>query len=209
MHKEKIQLSFHTSMIHDVFAARAHAAASSGNSGGQARTAAPGTNHVPILLFLVVALTAAGISPLETQTAQIGPYRLLLSFYSLPRVGQQLNMTIEPRTHDVRLQFSQAVLNPAAGTDAIPARVALAAESDTPGVYDINVTPSVRGLWLLHVTVSGPSGSVVGDIPINVLGPPAMPLWLGWLIGLLPLPVLITFIWSQVRWRARRRMVAS
>ncbi len=155
------------------------------------------------LLFLLVAFSAAGISPLATQSAQVGPYQLLLSFYSLPRVGQRLSMTIEAKTHGVRLQFSRAVLNPAPSTDAIPARVTIGAESDTPGVYDISVTPSVRGLWLFHVTVSGPSGSFTGDIPINVLGPPAMPLWLGWLIGLLPLPVLIAFIWSQVRWRAR------
>jgi hypothetical protein len=161
---------------------------------------------VPIcfsLLFLLLTFTAAGISPLATQSAKIGPYQLLLSFYSLPRVGQQLSMTIESKTHGVRLQFSHAVLNPAPSTDAIPARVTIGPESDTPGVYNVSVTPSVRGLWLFHVTVSGPSGSFTGDIPINVLGPPAMPLWLGWLIGLLPLPVLIAFVWSQVRWRAR------
>jgi len=155
------------------------------------------------LLFLVVALSAAGISPLATQSAQVGPYQLLLSFYSLPRVGQQLNMTIEPKIAGMHLQFSEAVLNPASGTDAVPAKVTLSPEDDTPGVYDVNVTPSVRGQWLLHLTVSGPSGSFVGNIPIDVLGPPVMPTWLGWLIGLLPLPVIITFIWSQVRWRAR------
>jgi hypothetical protein len=157
---------------------------------------------MPILLFVLVALSAAGISPLATQSAQVGPYQLILSFYSLPRVGQQLNMTIEPKNAGIHLQFSGAVLNPASSTDAIPAKVSLGPEGDTPGVYDVSVTPSVRGLWLLHLTVSGPHGSFVGNIPINVLGPPAMPLWLGWLIGLLPLPVIFIFVWSQIRWRA-------
>ena len=156
------------------------------------------------LLFLVVALTAAGISPLATQTAQIGPYRLLLSFYSLPRTGQQLNMTIGAQTPSMNLQFSQAVLKPAPSTDAIPARVTISPDSDTLGVSDVNVTPSVRGLWLLHLTVSGPAGSFVGDIPINVQGPPTIPIWLGWLIGLLPLPLIVAFIWSQVDSRKTR-----
>lgn len=157
------------------------------------------------LLLLIVAFTAAGISPLATQTAQIGPYRLLLSFYSLPRTGQQLNMTIAADTSSMNLQFSQAVLKPAPGTDAIPARVTISPDSDTLGVSDINVTPSVRGLWLLHLTVSGPAGSFVGDIPINVQGPPTIPIWLGWLIGLLPLPLIVAFIWSQVDLRKARR----
>jgi hypothetical protein len=157
------------------------------------------------LLFLVVAFTAAGISPLATQTAQIGPYSLLLSFYSLPRTGQQLNMTIEAKTLGVSLQFSQAVLKPAPSTDAIPVRVIISPDSDTPSVSDITVTPPIRGLWLLHLTVSGPAGSSVGDIPINVQGPPVIPTWLGWLIGLLPLPLLVTFIWSQVGWRKTQR----
>jgi hypothetical protein len=156
----------------------------------------------PTLFFVGVALSAAGISPLATQSAQVGPYQLILSFYSLPRVGQQLNMTIEPKTASMHLQFSGAVLNPAPKTDAVPAKVTLGAESDTPGVYDVTVTPSVRGQWLLHLTVSGPSGPFVGNIPIDVLGPPAMPTWLGWLIGLLPLPVILIFVWSQIRWRA-------
>jgi hypothetical protein len=153
------------------------------------------------LPFLVVVFTAAGSSPLATQTAQIGPYRLLLGFYSLPRVGQQLNMTIEPNTSSVSLRFSQAVFKPAPGTDATIVGVTMSPDRDIAGAYDVNVTPPVRGLWLFHLTVSGPSGSFTGDIPITVLGPPEIPTWLGWLIGLLPLPLLIAFILSQVRWR--------
>ncbi len=156
-----------------------------------------------LLLFLLLAFTAAGASPLETQTARVGPYQLLLNFYSLPRVGQQLNLTMGPQTRAIRLQFEQVLLEPAAGTDANVVRVAVSPTSDTPGFYNINVTPPVRGKWLLHLTVSGPEGSFTGDIPLNVQGPPAIPTWLGWLIGMIPLPFLIAFIWSQVRRRKR------
>lgn len=158
-----------------------------------------------LLPFFLVALTAAGASPLATQTAQIGPYRLLLNFYSLPRAGQQLNMTIESKTPGVGLRFSQAMLNPAPSTDAISIRVALSPDSDTPGVYDVHITPSVRGQWLLHLTVSGTAGSFTGDIPLVVQGPPIIPTWLGWLIGLTPLPLIVMFFWSQVKWRKTHR----
>ncbi len=160
---------------------------------------------IPLLLFLVAAFTAAGSSPLATQDAQVGPYRLLLSFYSLPRVGQQINMTIQSKTPGQQVQFSQVVLNPAPGTDANTVRASINPDADNPSVYDVNVTPPVRGQWLLHLTVKGSSGSVTGNIPINVAGPPVIPIWLGWLIGLLPLPLLIAFIWLQVNWRKARR----
>jgi hypothetical protein len=158
-----------------------------------------------LLPFFFVALTAAGASPLATQTAQIGPYRLLLNFYSLPRAGQQLNMTIEPKTPGVGLRFSHVMLNPAPSTDAISVRVALSPDSDTPGVYDVHLTPSVRGQWLLHLTVSGTAGSFTGDIPLAVQGPPVIPTWLGWLVGLTPLPLIVIFFWSQVKWRKTHR----
>lgn len=165
-----------------------------------------GKIHVCLsLLFLVMVFTAAGSSPLATQTARIGPYRLLLSFYSLPRTGERLNMTIQSATSGENLRFSQAILNPAPGTDATPVGVALSPDGDTPDAYDVNVTPPIRGAWLLHLTVSGPAGSFAGDIPMNVLSPPVMPMWLGWLIGLSPVSLLLTFIWMQVRWRNARR----
>src|SRR5437588_4206670 len=102
-----------------------------------------------LLPFFFVALTAAGTSPLATQTVQIGPYRLLLSFYSLPRAGQQLNMTIESKTLGVALQFSQTALKPASGTDGNTVLVQCVLDKDNRNVYDLSVTPPIRGKWLL------------------------------------------------------------
>ena len=154
-----------------------------------------------LLLLIFIALTAAGSSPLATQDAQVGPYSLLLSYYSLPRAGQALSMTIAAKASTADLQFSQAVLNPARGTNGNTVGVQLSPDSDVQGVTDVSVTPPIRGTWLLHLTIRGSAGTVVGDIPIAVQGPPAIPTWLGWLIGLLPLPLLIAFIWLQVGWR--------
>ena len=87
-----------------------------------------------LLMFcLIMILTAGGASPLATQHAKIGPYQLLLSYYSLPRAGQALSMTIESSTPGVTVQFAQAALNPAPGTDAKTVNVTLTPNSDAEG----------------------------------------------------------------------------
>ncbi|MBE3558306.1 MAG: hypothetical protein IMW89_03670 [Ktedonobacteraceae bacterium] len=155
--------------------------------------------------LLALVLMAAGASPLETQDARVGPYQLLLSFYSLPRAGQELNMTIETKKPGEVLHFSQARLDPAKSTDANTVSVQIHPEEDNQNASSIVATPPIRGIWLLHITIAGAAGTVVGDIPIDVGGPPEIPTWLGWCIGLLPLPLLMTFIWFQVGRVGRRR----
>lgn len=163
---------------------------------------------MPLMIGLAIAaiivLTAGGASPLATQRATIGPYTVLLSFYSLPRAGQAVSMTIEPAISGESLQFSQARLNPAPQTDANPLAVVITPDIEGKGVYDVQVTPTITGKWLLHLRVQGAEGVVVGDIPINVAGPPAIPTWLGWLIGLVPLPFILAFIGYQVYWRKKQ-----
>lgn len=157
---------------------------------------------MPLAAFLV---TAGGASPLATQDVVVGPYRLLLSYYSLPHAGQPLNMTIEPERAGQSLQFSDARFVPAPGTDASTLAVHLMPDSESPRVYDMNVTPPIRGAWLLELQVVGSAGIVNGSIPVQVDGPPAIPTWLGWLIGLSPVPFIVTFLWLQVRWRKAQR----
>ena len=158
-----------------------------------------------LLLIALVFLTAAGASPLQTQNVQVGPYPLLLSFYSLPRAGQELSMTIEAGNTSAPVSFSQATLRPAPGTDANTINVQMQPSSDDAHVYTVSVNPPIRGKWLLHFTVTGGSGATVANIPLDVQGPPVIPTWLGWLIGLIPLPILIGFIWVQVGWRKKQR----
>lgn len=154
---------------------------------------------------LAFLITAGGASPLATQEAVIGPYRVLLSYYSLPHAGQALNMTIESEMRGMKLQFARAKLIPAPETDAKVLDVHLVRDSESTAVYDVNATPPIRGKWLLELQIVGDSGSVTGSIPIQVDGPPAIPTWLGWLVGLSPLPFIVLFIWLQMRWRKTQR----
>jgi uncharacterized membrane protein YhdT len=164
------------------------------------------TSIVTTLLLVVplaIALSAAGASPLATQNATVGPYTVLLSFYSFPRAGQSFNMTIESDRPGQPLTFSAATLNPAPGTDGNTITVILAPDGENQGAYNVQATPPVTGKWLLHVTIAGAAGVVTGNIPINVTGPPAIPLWLGWSIGLVPLPFILAFMAYQFIWRKK------
>ncbi len=154
-----------------------------------------------LLIPLLLLLTAGGASPLATQIAQVGPYRVLLSFYSLPRVAQSTNMTIGAATSGQQMQFSHIMLKPAPGTDSNIVAVQATPDSDNPHILDLVTTPSVRGNWFLAITINGAAGTVTGNIPIVVAGPPAIPTWLGWLIGLIPLPILLAFFWIQITGR--------
>ncbi len=162
-----------------------------------------------VLALSVLVLTAGTSSPLQTQIASVGPYRVLLSFYSLPRVAQELQMTVGPDTPGETLRFPQALLKPGPGTDANVIRAAISPTGDQVDVYNVNVTPPARGTWLLNLTVSGSQGTYNASISMNVQGPPAIPTWLGWTIGMLPIPFILAFIWMQVRWRRRIKRHAT
>src|SRR5437868_4760834 len=129
-----------------------------------------------LMISIIVVLTGGGASPLATQNAAVGPYQVLLSFYSLPRAGQAMNLTIQSSRPAQPLTFTAAILNPAPGTDATPVNIILTLDKEGQNVYDVQATPPIKGKWLFHIRISGPSGTASGDIPIDVDGPPAIPL---------------------------------
>jgi len=63
----------------------------------------------------------------------------------------------------------------------------------------------VQGAWRLEIEVNGAAGVGTVSLPIEVAGPPAIPIWLGWLIGLSPMLGLAWFAgWNR---RYLRRLV--
>jgi hypothetical protein len=74
----------------------------------------------------------------------------------------------------------------------------------TPGAYDLRATFVTRGQWYLLLDLQGPSGAAQARVLETVAGPPPIPFWLGWLIGLIPLWGLIAFLCWQVRARGRQ-----
>ena len=64
--------------------------------------------------------------------------------------------------------------------------------------------------WLFGFTivVTGSAGRGEVSVPVLATAPPAIPLWLGWLIGFIPLAGLLAFLSTQRSRRAKPLGVA-
>ena len=79
------------------------------------------------------------------------------------------------------------------------------ADPAEPGSYTGEVSFPVRGAWDLQLHASGPEGEATADVPITVAAPSAIPVWIGWLIGLSPLVGLAWFAWWNRNYLRRLR----
>ena len=160
-----------------------------------------------VLVGLVVGLAPVGAfahagNPVQTTTVQAGPYTLDVMLYSEPRVSQPISVRIAPHSlpgerPNLRVQVE---MQPGLGTDATPVKARVYPDPDNPAMYATYPVVVVRGSWVLELTVLGPRGSGAATVPLTVAAPAAIPLWLGWLLGLSPLLGIAWFAWWQGRW---------
>jgi hypothetical protein len=66
-----------------------------------------------------------------------------------------------------------------------------------------SITLVTRGSWTLHIVINGPAGRGEAAIPLTAVTLPAMPAWLAWNIGLLPVYGLLLFWVVQTRRTAK------
>lgn len=145
---------------------------------------------------------------------QAGPYLIEIGLdRDPPRVGQDLAITVKTLPDGTLPQTPPAgrvslIAVPGPGTDATESRlVILQPETHNRSSYAGSVHLPVRGNWTLEIEVGGAAGIGTTALPIEVAGPPPIPTWLGWLIGLSPLAGLAWF----ARWNRAylRRLVAE
>jgi hypothetical protein len=84
---------------------------------------------------------------------------------------------------------------------ATPVRASISPDAQHPGSIQGDAEITVRGPWVLRITVNGRSGSDTVDVPIEATAPPAVPNWLGWFIGSIPPAILLLFLVLQRRER--------
>jgi hypothetical protein len=160
-------------------------------------------------LLLPVSAGAHAATPLKEETVQAGPYGLKISYYSLPRTEQAASLTLAPLPGSPVAQQVKATLRPAGSTNSTPRTLTVRPDpTDGPGVQEVVVTANVVGPWTLHLEVNGPQGPATVDTMVEVAGPAAIPVWVGWLIGLSPLYLAILFVGWQVVALRRRRALA-
>lgn len=151
---------------------------------------------------LSIAATLPGSTPARTVQVKAGPYPLTVNLYKDPaNAGYALPFTISsPQARSLTFDASTV---PAESVDATPVHASLTATANgAQGTAEI----TVQGAWILQVDVNGPAGPGTALVPINATAPPAIPLWLGWLIGLIPLYGLLLFLLMQ-RNRKQAQMI--
>lgn len=165
-------------------------------------------------LLIILALTlcimglspaALAASPARSETAQIGNYLVDVGYSADPiPVEQDFTVTVTPHQAG---EISSGTLNakPGLGTDGIAKKVTLDTHSD--GTLSATLSLAVRGAWQLVFTLDGSSGQGSGSTSITVASPDAIPVWLGWTIGLSPIIGVVIFAFFQRRYR--RRLLAQ
>jgi hypothetical protein len=153
-------------------------------------------------ILLPVTASAHNASPLHTDTVTAGGYTLTVAYFSWPlRAEQDAQILITPA--DNQYQHRElglgVTLNPPANGGGRSVTEAVQPDSDTRNGYAVDIRPAYVGTWSLLVNVHGPQGDdgVVINLPVD--GPPAIPEWLGWAVGFVPLLGLLGFAVSEGR----------
>jgi hypothetical protein len=151
-----------------------------------------------IELVISIAATTHGNTPKRVVHVMAGPYALTVNLYDYPaNAGFTLPFSIQaqPAQHLTYSVFSI----PTGNIPATPVRASIGTDAQHPGSIQGDAEITVRGPWVLRISVSGQAGSGTVDVPIVATAPPAIPDWLGWFIGSIPLIILLLFLVLQSR----------
>jgi hypothetical protein len=160
-----------------------------------------------IEIVLSVLATQPGSTPQRVVHVNAGAYPLTVNLYKDP-ANAGFAMPFSITTEQIKSSGLSFVVSsiPDHGVDATPIRAGLTTLSNgVQGAVEI----TVRGSWHLQVVVHGPAGQGVAVVPIVATAPPAIPQWLGWLIGFIPLYGLLLFLLMQRDRKRARIMVAE
>ena len=156
-------------------------------------------------IVLSVVLATQGGTPARIVHVTAGPYPLTVSLYKNPaNAGFALPFAIAPVQSTSGALVFDVTSIPGKGVDATPIRSSITYDTQKHNAIHGAAEITVQGLWNLQVSVTGPAGRGVVDIPITATAPPAIPPWLGWVVGYIPFYGLLVFVLSN-RPAARRK----
>lgn len=155
-----------------------------------------------VFMIMIPEVALASGGPAHTETLMAGPYVIDVNLYQdPPMTDQSVQVTVVP--HDSGLHLSGRILEvPGLGTDAVELHAQLSPAGQTSTLSG-SIRMPVRGAWNIVVQLNGPKGAGQASFPITVAAPGAMPIWLGWLIGLTPLLGVAWLVWHQRRYRKK------
>lgn len=132
----------------------------------------------------------------HTQPIQAGPYSLTVKYDQWPlRSEHSYRFVIEP-VDGLAGKTAKFTWVPAPGTAGKAfGPVTLGTYPGIEGAWALEFPALMApGQWQWEIEVDGHHGKGVGrSEPFTVLDPPAVPLWLGWILGLFPLYGILWF----------------
>jgi len=170
------------------------------------------------LILLLVAIgallvaTQRGSTPARVAQVTAGPYRFTVSLYDDPaRAGLALPFTIAPQgaasgswiyqvtsvPEGKRMPGGEILMN--GQRVATPIKDSVSPDPQLAGGVQGAAEISVQGPWNLSVVVDGPAGQQTFDVPVTATALPAIPTWLAWALGFIPVYGIVIFLAIGVR----------
>jgi hypothetical protein len=153
-----------------------------------------------------IAATTHGSTPARVVQVQAGPYPLTVSLFTYPaHASYALPFAIAPQQASGRnLTYEVSSIPDPSDVPATPVRASLSPDPHVPGGVQGAAEITVQGKWALDIVVTGSDGRGEAFVPIIATAPPAIPSWLGWTIGYIPLYALLVFLLLQRSYKTRR-----
>jgi hypothetical protein len=158
-----------------------------------------------------IAATTHGSTPARVVQVQAGPYPLTVNLYTYPaHASYALPFAIAPR-QSIRgtLTYDVTSIPDESDVPATPVRASLSPDSNVRNGVQGDAEITVQGKWALDIVVTGSAGRGETFVPIIATAPPAIPTWLGWAIGFIPLCGLLVFLLMQRGRKARPEQRAA
>lgn len=153
-------------------------------------------------IIMVPGVVKASGGPAHTETLMAGSYIIDVNLYQdPPMTDQSVKVTVVPHQSSLRLS-GDILVEPGLGTDAVELRSQLSPVAQSNTLVG-SIRMPVRGAWNVVVQLNGPQGTGQASFPITVAAPGAIPVWLGWLIALVPLLGVAWLVWHQRRYRQK------
>ncbi len=152
-----------------------------------------------------IAATTHGSTPARVVQVQAGPYPLTVSLYTYPaHASYALPFAIAPQQPTSgTLTYEVSSIPDPSDVPATPVRASLGPDPNVRNSVQGAAEITVQGKWALEIVVTGRAGRGETVVPITATAPPAIPTWLGWAIGGIPLYGLLVFLLSQRGRKAR------
>jgi hypothetical protein len=158
-----------------------------------------------------IAATTHGSTPARVVQVHAGPYPLTVSLYTYPaHASYALPFAIAPQQSlPSTLTYDVTSIPDKSDAPATPVRASLSPDSHVPGGVQGDAEITVQGTWTLDIVVTGSAGRGEAFVPITATAPPAIPTWVGWAIGGIPLYGLLVFLLTQRGRKARQDQIAG